>query len=157
MTPVNLGNLPSNVPAPTGTVVRYLGNQEAYSACVNGGWLTGMGVSITPQYNCAFVLKASLLVINIGAAVWSRADFALRCSINDKAGFIQRGKVVHTSHNALTWTTIVLKAVWQLQAGVAYSFGVYQPYVQQANVMYYHQAGRHFHMVGYTLGEGAMA
>lgn len=160
MTLVNLGNRPSNAPLPTGIVMRDWGKAEAYAPLSQGLWLSNgvdnLDLGFTPASDCVLVMRASLLITNVGTATWSRADICLRGSQADRAGYVERGNTIHTSHNALTWTTIVLSAIWQLSGGVYFGAGVYVPYVQNYGALYYHQAQRHMNLVGYTLAEGAM-
>ena len=130
--PINLGDLPSNLPAPLGQgQVKPGGSPEGQTNYTNAtagtpildGVGVGVGVpmriSLTPQYECWWRVVA-FCILNGSDAVWSRADFGIDLAPTDMDGYY-RCQGCNYTHPTVGWNHGRVTAFYHLRAGVAYT------------------------------------
>jgi hypothetical protein len=161
VTPINLSDLPSNQPAPTGLcqLKRGVGNvgitwnnTVAVQALQDGaGGL--MRINITPARTGWWLIRAEN-IWQSPDAIWDYFHWGVRIVPLDLDG-AGDDRCHHAMHSALGWTESCLDTVYRLAAGVAYYAEMYWPNSSSGyNQSYW--AGQDYHYImGEFVGEGA--
>lgn len=157
MSPVLLGDLPTDQPMPTGRVQRRLGVVEAMATWPAAGGIFQAGdgnmmVSVRSPYACYWVVQASFIAINQYTG-WTRADAALLCQPADALGY-SLSHLAMAASSGVSWHSYSLSAVWRLLPNTDYNCYLYS--ASSDGYTQYYQAGRHLCLTGYTLGEGTL-
>lgn len=160
MSPINLADLPSNQPAPTGLcqIKRGAGssiglnNQYGQGTPLTDG-TSPMQISITPQRPGWWVVRAETIWNQVDA-LWMYFTWYVGLSPADADGFSQAWN--HTcQHSAQSWQESCIDVVFRLNAGVAYTAGMFWGYSQGYNQQYFAGVDYHF-IMGEFVGEGAI-
>jgi len=127
MSPVNLGDLPSNQPAPTGLVqikrgvvdgVLSLNNNNAAGTLIHDGTGAPMEIAITPNRPGWWLIRAETIVYTPDA-IWTVAVWDVFITPNDADNVSQSIAYVPT-HSAQSWQESCIDTAHRLNAATAY-------------------------------------
>jgi hypothetical protein len=165
MTPINLAALPSNQPAPTPLVQIKRGvadtavnvnNTVAYGTKLSDGSGGFMQISVTPTYNCWWVVRANVMSHGIDYG-WERWDWGIMISPADAEGVtLGAQRCMQTYPNStVEWRTASASYCFRLNAGVAYT-----AYLTHQNssgyTQAYHTGPRWVRIMGRLVSEGVL-
>ena len=163
MTPVNLGQLPTDQPAPLGQGQVKPGVTDGTTnynnTSPNGYPLTDapsgggnpMRLSLTPQYDCWWRVTA-LGIWTTGDAAWTRADWGIDLAPADADGYSRTTSPVWM-HSATSWEHSRCTALFRLKAGIVYTATA----VWISSDGYGHQVwngSTYWSITGHTIAEG---
>jgi len=159
VSPANLGQLPSDLPAPTGLcqIKRGVGGVITWNNTVpaqgmqdGGGSL--MALYLTPPRRGWWLVHAVTMWLQI-EAVWSSFEIGVDLNVADLNGRI-RHKLQHSQHAAQGWQTIHVDAPFYLEGGQAYSCVTVWLYSSGCNQQYHCDPAYHW-IEGEFIGDGA--
>ena len=159
MSPVNLGALPSNQPAPTGLCQIKRGAADAQSVCPanNTAMLDGAGapmrIAITPARAGWWVIRAETIFI-LADAAWYYFSWYIQLSPADANGW-SADYSFHCLHNAVGWRQNAIDAVFLLNASTAYT-ATMMFNVRQAGTVSYWTGSTYCYIAGEFIGEGSV-
>jgi hypothetical protein len=128
VSPVNLADLPSDQPAPTGLMQLRRGGAAttlAYNNTIASGTLLGAGdggymqISVTPARAAWWLLRAQTIWQTPDAA-WAYFTWFVSLNRADALG-VSTYYAHHCMHSALGWQQSVIDAAFLLSPGVAYT------------------------------------
>lgn len=160
MTVVNLGNLPSNEPMPTGQGYGYYcpdgGTEWTYNNTVPSGNLVGgqMGLLMTPSRDCHWRVMANCIWRGPDD-VWTGCYWGLHLNRADMDGMQDFVSMNWVHGNTVDWQHGCCEGTYRLQAGIAYSCYLYW----FASAVGWNQlvfTADHLSMAGYLLDEGCV-
>jgi hypothetical protein len=159
MTPVKLGDLPSNQPAPTGLVQFKRGAANAQTVCpadhnaMGDGAGGYMQIGITPTRPGWWVIRAENIFI-IADGAWYYFAWYVKLDPADADGNYQ-DYAHHRLHSALGWQQSCLDTAFRLNAGQAYlATMVFRD--RQAGTVYYWTGPDYCTISGEFVGEGSL-
>lgn len=152
MSPINLADLPSNQPAPTGLCQIKRGasnvgityNNTIGVKPLEDGVGNPMRIAITPARAGLWLIRAET-IWSSPDAIWTYHHWAVRCVPLDALGFGD-DRNHHSMHSALGWTEGVINTAYQLNAGVAYYAEMYWP-ASCSGYNMIHFAGPDYHCI----------
>lgn len=162
MTPISLGQLPSNQPVPNG-----LCQIKRGTANTSIGWYSGvavqplqdgsgnpMRIAITPARSGWWVIRAETMWV-LSDAAWYYAHWGVRCVPLDADG---RGDDRNHMclHSALSWTEQVINTAYRLNAGTPYYAEQYWPNSANAGTWNYHVYWEYHSIMGEFIEDGAL-
>lgn len=162
MSPVNLGQLPNNQPAPLGRWQRKDGAANVAPTWNNGvsyralddGVGGQMRVDCTPTTRTWWLVHANTMWI-VPAAAWVSWEWGLDLYPNGDLNGFWRAKVQMTQHSATSWNSASCSALYLLEANVSYTcYAVWHPL--QANGVQYHCHPYYHWLEGEYVGEGGV-
>jgi hypothetical protein len=127
VSPTTLGQLPSDQPAPTGQVQRRQGtanttidmnNQVTYGTVLQDGSGANMTLSVTPTRRALWLVHAQTMWIQVDP-LWMSYEVGLFLSPADRNSW-NTFKTQNSQHPAIGWRTVVLDALWSLEANTTY-------------------------------------
>ena len=162
MSPTNLGQLPSQQPAPTGLVQRKQGVAEAVITWNNtvpaqglqdggGGLMAIYTPTITRE--CWWLIHAETMWLQV-EAYWIAFEWGVDLNTTDLNNFI-RAKTQRNQHSALGWQGSAVDMAYRLAAGASYSCVMVWLYSGGWNQQY-HVHPRFHYIEGELIGEGAL-
>jgi hypothetical protein len=164
MTPINLGNLPLNLPAPLGQGQVKPGVTDGATNFTNavaavsikdstGGAGNPIAISVTPRYDCYWRVTANNIWYSPDA-VWTRADWGIDLSPADMDGYIRCYGMMCLAGASTQWNHGHLTAIYHLRGGTLYTATM----MWIASPSGYNQqiwnGGGYTSMSGHTLAEG---
>lgn len=157
MSPVNLGDLPSNQPAPTGLCQIKLGQAGGvnYSSAaqyqpIGDGAGGQMSISITPSRPGWWVVRGQTIWLALDAA-WYYFCWYLNIVPTDADGWSSDYNHM-CQHSYQGWMQSCIDTVWRLNAGVAYTARMYWGY-SQAGTQQMYGAYPYTSLMGEFIGE----
>ena len=154
-----LGQLPSNVPLPVGSVGRKTGVYGAGRYWpYPGNWFDDGGggamlLYFTPTRRCWLVVHGHLIVASSSAG-WNRCDVGLVSSPYDLTGRNVGARVAMSSVAGVPWEGVSLSATFYIEANQTFAVGLYSFIWDGQGGMQYHDGAAYLTLFGYTLGEG---
>jgi hypothetical protein len=159
MTPVLLGDLASNQPAPTGLCQIKRGASDAQTVCpannsiMYDGAGAPMQIAITPARPGWWIIRAETIFI-IADAAWYYFAWYIQLSPADANGqSIDYGH--HCLHNAVGWRQQAIDTAFRLNASTAYTATLYFR-DRQAGTVYYWTGATYTYIAGEFIGEGSV-
>lgn len=159
MTPVALGDLPSNQPAPTGLVQVKFGavgsgqqNWADYNFFQDGAGAL-MQIAITPNRPGWWVIRAET-IFSILDGAWYYCEYRVRCSPADANG-IGDDFNYHRLHSALSWQQACLDTAFKLNAGQTYTATMLMG-GRNAGTWYYWSGPDYHRIMGEFVAEGSL-
>lgn len=143
--PTNLGALKSDELAPTGRVqikrgvvdtAQQLSNVVPAGTKYNDGAGGFMQISVTPRYDCRWIVKANMMCHQISnSGTWERLDFMIAISPNDvdgRAVGVQQCTQNFWNNNGsapiVEWRTYAAYTSFRLAANTAYTASIQHAY-----------------------------
>ena len=154
MTPINLGDRPTNAPLPVHSVQRNLAAALGQLAFPAAGTVLGstspMRIAVTPPRRCYWICEAALIQ-GAPAGTWARQDWSLTLTPSDLNGrnTVQCANGLEHGGNYMTDTA---GTAWFLEANTAYTCQMVSA-IAAAGGFYYMQEV-HTYLFGYTIGDG---
>lgn len=160
MSPTTLGQLPSNLPAPTGRAQVKRGvanttitwNNTVSEQPLQDGAGGPMTISVATTRRAWWFVHGQMMWIQVDP-VWVSFEVGLVMPIADRNGW-SRLKTQHSFHSALGWQSISLDGLWLLEANVTYTCHLYWIYSSGYNQTYHCHPYYHY-IEGELIGEGA--
>lgn len=162
MSPINLGELPTDQPAPTGLCQIKRGIANASTALTSGSGVVPlydgsggpMRVSITPNRPGWWVIRCETMWV-LSDAAWYYAHWGVRCVPLDADG---RGDDRNHMciHSALSWTEQVINTAYRLRPSVPYYAEAYWPNSVNAGTWNYHTYPEYHFISGEFIEDGAL-
>jgi hypothetical protein len=159
VSPVNLGQLPSDQPPPTGLVQSKRSaaaslnftNAVAYVP-ITDGYGAPMAISITPTRPGWWVIRAETIWL-VAEANWYYATWYVNITPTDADGWVNDYNHM-SKHSAQGWQESCLDTVFKLNAGVAYTATMMFGYCNAGTWSVY--GGGFSYIQGEFVGEGAL-
>lgn len=162
MTPVNLGQLPTDQPAPTGLcqVKRGVANTSTPLTSGSGvvSLLDGAGapmrISITPSRPGWWLVRAETMWV-LSDAAWYYCHWGVRCVPldADNRGDDRNHMCIHS---ALSWQESVINTAYRLNANTAYYCEMYWPNSVNAGTWNYHTWYEYHYIFGEFIEDGSL-
>lgn len=159
MSPVKLGDLPSNEPIPTGKVQMKRGASNVGIVCpanntiMYDGAGAPMQIAITPTRPGWWVIRAENIFILSDAAWYYFAWYVNLAPADANGNSIDYAH--HRLHNAIGWQQSCLDTAFKLNANTAYTASMYFRDRQAGTVQYY--GGPEYCMIaGEFIAEGSI-
>ena len=159
MTPVKLGDLPSNEPAPTGLVQVKRGTVGAgtqswadYNYFLDGAG-NPMQIAITPTRPGWWIVRAET-IFSIADGAWYYCEWRVRCSPADANG-IGDDFNYHRLHSALSWQQACLDTAFKLNANTTYTASMVIG-GHSAGTWYYWAGAPYHYIKGEFIAEGSL-
>ena len=152
MTPLNLGDRPTDQPLPVHSVQRKFSSGLGAIAMPVAGTVLGstdpMTITVTPPRRCFWVIEASILRA-AAAGTWVRQDWGLSLVPTDLYGrtLCQCANGMEQGGN---WWIDTCSTEYYLEANTAYTCRMISS-IQAGN---YYMADVHTTLFGYTIGDG---
>jgi hypothetical protein len=160
MTPVALGALPSNQPAPTGLVQYKRGAANAQTVCPADSYAMGDGAGGYMQIGITtgarpgwWIIRAENIFI-IADAAWYYFAWYVNLNVADANG-IQNEYAHHRLHSALGWEQSCIDTAYRLAANTSYLATMVFGY-RQAGTVYYWTGPDYCTIQGEFIGEGSL-
>ena len=159
MSPVNLGDLPSHQPVPTGLgqlkrgATDNEGGAPADHSMMTDGWGSPMQIAITPTRPGWWVIRAETIFRNLDAA-WYYFAWYVKCSPADMDGVADEychGRL----HSFIQWQHYALDTVYKLAANTTYTATMYFGY-RQAGTVYMYYGPNYTYISGEFIAEGSL-
>lgn len=163
MTPINLGDLPSNQPVPTGlcqikrgtpTTGTITWNNTVSIRPMEDGNGQPMRIAITPQRAGWWIIRAET-IWSSPDPTWSYFHWGVRLVPLDLDG-AGDDRMHHCMHSAQGWTESALNTVYRLGAGIAYYAEMYWPNASSGYNQSYFSGQDYHYIMGEFVGEGSI-
>jgi hypothetical protein len=161
MSPVKLGDLPSNQPVPTGKIQFKLAGPAAAVVCPPNNTIMGdnsgnpMQIAITtpPTRGGWWVIRAEN-IFSLADGAWYYFAWYVQLSPADADGK-SIDYAHHRLHNALGWQQSCLDTAFKLNANTAYTCAMYFR-DRQAGTVYYFTGPEYCYISGEFIAEGSI-
>ena len=158
MTPVALGELPSQQPVPTGFGQIKRGQVDGQSPWGDWNYLYDgagglMQIAITPTRPGWWVIRAETIFSMLDAA-WYFFHWFVRCSPADANGITDEHNY-HRLHSSLSWEQSCLDTAFKLNANTTYTATMFCA-GRSAGSIYYWTGGTYTYISGEFIAEGSL-
>jgi hypothetical protein len=154
--PTKLGELYNSFPIPNARIQYKRGNDDVARTLALGNILSGNGtpmqISVTPQYDCFWVVRANIMLYGTSGG-WLRSDWCLDISPADADGLTRTAQVITENVPGVGWRSTHGSGVFRLTGGTSYTCTMVCPYIQ-ADAPQYHAGYYWIRIMGRTVGEG---
>jgi hypothetical protein len=159
MTPVNLGDLHSNEPVPTGLVQLKRGQIDGQSPFADWSYIyDGVGgpmqIAITTGNRPGWWVIRAETIFSIADAAWYFFHWFVRCSPVDENGWGDDHNY-HRLHSALSWQQSCLDTAYRLKANTTYTATMFCA-GRQAGTIYYWTGSTYHYIKGEFIAEGSL-